>query len=323
MGSRKVAFMSSRDYYEVLGVAREASAEEIKKAYRKLARQYHPDLHPGDKTAEAKFKEVQGAYDILSDQSKRDMYDRFGAAAFEPGAAGPGGPGRSRNFHRGEGGPDVQFDFSGQGIDIDDILSGMMGGGRRGRGGRGARSSFREPPGQDVETQLSIPFRTAVLGGEVEVQLSGPEGDQRLAVKVPAGVDDGSKLRLAGKGQRYGGGPPGDLIVVVRVQPHAYFTRKGSDVFLDAPISLSEAVLGATIDVPTLDGVAQVTIPPGTSSGQKLRLRGKGGPTKSGPRGDQYVQIKILVPKETDSESRELIRRFSEKNPVDPRRGLW
>lgn len=312
---------AKRDYYDVLGVKREATPEEIKRAYRKLARQYHPDLHPGDKTAEANFKEVQEAYDVLSDSTKRDQYDRFGSAAFDFGAAG-GGP-RTRTYSwssKGQG-PDVHFDFGEEGIDVEDILGGLFGGRAQGRSS-GRRTRFTNVPGEDLETELTIPFRTAVLGGEVDVALSGPE-TSRLTIHVPPGVADGAKLRLAGKGRPSPtGGKAGDLIVLVRVEPHPYFTRKGQDVYIDVPITIREAVAGARVDVPTLEGVISVSIPPGASSGQKLRLRGKGGPNKEGGRGDQYVVVKVVVPKGVDDESKRWIEQFDQRNPMNPRGNL-
>lgn len=312
--------MANADYYKTLEVSREATADEIKKAYRKLARKYHPDLHPGDKAAEKKFKEVQEAYDVLSDPDKRDQYDRFGSAAFEQGGPGP----RSRTYTwSSQGGPNVEFDFGGD-VGMEDILSSLFGGrprpGTGAGGGRWAGPGARMP-GSDIETQLSVPFTTALMGGEVDVTLPGK--GERLSITIPPGVGDGARLRLAGKGQPSQlGGPPGDLYVLVRVEPHPYFTRKGSDVYLEVPISIAEAVLGGSIDVPTLDGTITLTIPQGTSSGQKLRLRGKGGKKKSGERGDQYVQVKVVVPKDVDDESKRLIEQFDRKNPTHPRRKL-
>lgn len=308
--------MAKRDFYEVLGVTREATADEIKRAYRKLARKYHPDLNPNDKKAEASFKEVQEAYDVLSDSSKRDQYDRFGAAGFEQGEAGP----RSRSYtwsSRQGGGPQGGFEYEGGG-GFEDILGGLFGG-RFGRGGGRRGPAFADMPGEDVETELKIPFLKAVQGGDIDVEVSGRDS-KRLSIKIPPGVHDGARLRLAGKGRPSPtGGAAGDLIVLVRVEPHPVFTRKGNDVYVEVPVSIGEAVLGASIDVPTLDGTILVSVPPGTSSGQKLRLRGKGVPGKQG-RGDQYVLVKIVVPKTVDEESRKLIEEFSQKNPANPRR---
>lgn len=304
--------MAKRDFYDVLGVKREASAEEIKKAYRNLARKFHPDLHPGDKKAEKNFKEVQEAYDVLSDQDKRDQYDRFGNAAFEQGGPGP----RSQNYTwSNQGSPEMQFDFGEGGLG--DILGGLFGG--RGRKGGGAGGT-QDIPGDDIETELSIPFRTAVMGGDLDITISGNGPGQRLTVTIPPGVNDGARLRLAGKGRPSPTkGRSGDLYVLVRVEPHGFFTRNGRDVYLDAPISISEAVLGTSMDVPTLEGTVTVAVPPGASSGQKLRIRGKGGPSKDGERGDQYVQIKVVSPKSVDDESKRLIEQFARRNPMNPR----
>lgn len=288
-----------RDYYEVLGVPRNASEADIKKAYRKLARQHHPDRNPGNKQAEARFKEVQEAYDVLYDKNKRAVYDRFGFSA--PGAGGQGP-------FRPEGGGPGGFEFQGVNPeDLESILGAFGGGGfgemfgRRPRGrGRGAR------PPQSVEAEAGIPFLTAALGGTVSLSVDG----RTIELRVPAGVEEGKKLRLAGQGP--GGG---DLLVRVKIEPHPYFRREGKNVILEAPISVTEAVLGAKVDVPTLDGThLTVTVPPGTSSGARLRLRGKG---IAG--GDQFIEIKIVVPKSHDARSRELIEEFARHNPQNPR----
>jgi DnaJ-class molecular chaperone len=288
-----------RDYYEVLGVSRNASEADIKKSYRKLARQHHPDRNPGDKQAEARFKEVQEAYDVLSDKNKRTQYDRFGFA-------GPGGQGP----FRAEGGGPGNFEF--QGVNPEDLASifAAFGGGGGdlgsmfGQRGRGRRRTARPP--ESVEAEVAIPFLKAALGGTVSLSVDGREID----VRVPAGVEEGKKLRLAGQGP--GGG---DLLVRIKVEPHPYFRREGKDVVLEVPVSISEAVLGAKVDVPTLDGThLTVKVPPGTSSGARLRLRGKG---IAG--GDQFIEIKIVVPKASDERSRELIEEFARLNPQNPR----
>jgi DnaJ-class molecular chaperone len=308
-----------RDYYETLGVARDASEDDIKKAYRKLARQYHPDRNPGDKGAEAKFKEIQDAYDVLSDKAKRGQYDQFGflgpGEGF-PGAGGGGGEEGNQSFTfrwGGDGGPQG-FDFSGMDANqADDIMRHFFGGGDGGMGAaagrRGRRSRSRPQPAQDVEAEVSIPFLTAAVGGSMDVKV----GDQTLTVKVPPGIEDGQVMRL--QGQAPGGG---NLLLKLRVQPHPYFRRDGKDVILEAPISLAEAVLGARIDVPTLDGsLVTVKVPAGTSSGARLRLRGKG--IKGG---DQYIETKIQVPAKIDQRSQELIEEFAKRNPQQPRENL-
>jgi DnaJ-class molecular chaperone len=302
-----------RDYYETLGVKRDATEEEIKKAYRKLARQYHPDRNPGDKQAEARFKEVQDAYDVLSDKAKRAQYDQFGFVGPGAGFGGPGGGGTTFHFGGGPGGA--------EGMDPQqaaELFSQLFGGGgnaggfdmgglfnRRGRGG----TRTRRPPAEDVEAEVTLPFLTAAQGGTVDLTVGGHE----LSVKIPAGVTSGQTLRLAG--QAPGGG---NLLLKLRVEEHPYFRREGKDLVLEVPLSLAEAVLGARVDVPTLDGTRlTVKVPPGTSSGSRLRLRGKG--IKGG---DQYIEIKIVVPAPKDERGRELIEEFARLNPQNPRADL-
>jgi DnaJ-class molecular chaperone len=301
-----------RDYYEILGVPRTASEEEIKKAHRKLARQYHPDRNPGDKQAEAKFKEVQDAYDILMDKNKRAQYDRFGRVGPDGGFGGGAGP-RGQTFHWGAGPGGFEEVDAGS---VADILRQAFGGGGGPAGfeellrGQGrARRGRRPEPAPEVESEVSIPFVTAALGGKVSLTVN----DRELDVTIPPGVEDGQVLRL--KGQSPGGG---NLRLVLRVQPHPFFRREGNNIVLEAPLSVSEAVLGTKLDVPTLDGTRlTVKIPPGTSSGTRLRLRGKG--IKGG---DQYIETKVVVPAPTAERSRELIEEFARLNPQNPRAGL-
>jgi DnaJ-class molecular chaperone len=305
----------ARDFYETLGVKRNASEDEIKKAHRKLARQYHPDRNPGDKQAEARFKEVQEAYDILSDKTKRAQYDRFGEAGLGgAGFAGAHGGPRASTFQWGAGpggfqemdpteAADLFRQFfgggGGGGVDMDEVL------GNRARAGRGRR---RAAP-QEVETEATIPFLIAANGGTVTLHIDGRE----ISVKVPAGVADGQALRL--QGQAPGGG---DLRLRLHIEPHPYFRREGKDIILQVPLSLAEAVLGTRVEVPTLDGTRlTVKIPPGTSSGARLRLRGKG---IAG--GDQYIEVKIVVPAAGDDRSRQLIEEFARLHPQNPRADL-
>jgi curved DNA-binding protein len=302
------------DLYEILGVNRNASEEDIKKAYRKLARQYHPDRNPGDKQAEVKFKEIQDAYDILSDKNKRAQFDRFGHVGPDGGFGGRGG-GNTFRWGGGPGGP--QEIDPGQAADL---FRQFFGGGMGGPGGMGGfdevftqpgkgRRSRRAAPAQEVESEVSIPFLTAALGGSVTLNVNARE----LAVKVPAGVEEGQSLRL--QGQAPGGG---DLRLVLRIQPHPFFRREGKNIILEVPLSVPEAILGAKLDVPTLDGTKlTVKVPPGTSSGARLRLRGKG---IQG--GDQYIEIKVVVPEAKDARSRELVEEFGRANPQNPRAGL-
>jgi DnaJ-class molecular chaperone len=309
----------AKDFYTTLGVARDASADDIKRAYRKLARENHPDLHPNDKKAEQRFKEVQEAYEILSDEEKRAQFDRFGSAAFEQGFPGGAGGPRTYTWSGSRGAGPAEFEFGGMG-GIDDLVQNLFGARGRQRGGRRQTGfGYGQERGRDHETELAVPLKTALLGGEMEINVFGTKSE-RLSIKIPPGVEDGARLRLAGKGEAApGGGEPGDLIVLVRVQSHPYFTRDGNDVIVDVPVTLEEAVLGAQIDVPTLDGTISLAIPPGTSSGKRLRLRGKGAKSKTGERGDQYVRLKIVVPAQVDEASQKLIRDFAKRNPLSPR----
>lgn len=337
-----------RDYYEVLGVKRTATEAEIKKAYRKLARQHHPDVNPDNPQAETKFKEIQAAYDVLSDKGKRSDYDIFGHDAFTRGAgAGPGASGGAQYgpvdfqdiFGRRPGEPGSSaagggsggFEgFTVQGGNIQDILGQFFHQGFGGQAswqdspfGRTQRAQVRQR-GADKQHQVSISFAEA-YGGK-ELTLRSREGEQ-FKVRIPAGIDSGGKVRVVARGEPgLNGGPPGDLIVHVVVQEHPYFERRGDHIYLSVPVTFSEAALGATVEVPTLSGRVQLKVPPGTQSGKELRLRGKGFPHLGGPgagRGDQLVRIEIVVPRELDVRSRELLRELSSLNPGDPRTGRW
>jgi len=294
-----------RDYYEVLGVKRDASEAEIKSAYRKLARKYHPDRNPGDKQAEENFKEVQGAYDVLSEKEKRAQYDRFG---FQ-GENGPGGGGAGGPFRWGAGPEHVDV----QGMDpeaAEELLRGIFGGGLCGMGdvfgrtARGAGGRTRRPrpaePEAETEHEITIPFLTAAEGGSIDLNINGQQG----SVRIPAGVEDGQVIRVPA--------PSGGRVrLKLRIEPHPYFKREGKDVVLEVPLSLPEAVLGTKVDVPTLAGERlTVKVPPGTSSGSRLRLRGRG---IQG--GDQFIETKVVVPAPKDERSRELIEEFARLNP--------
>jgi DnaJ-class molecular chaperone len=336
--------MAERDYYEVLGVGRGASNDEIKKAYRRLARKYHPDLHPGDKAAEAKFKELSAAHDVLADADKRKLYDQYGPdglrAGFTPGAAGfRQGPGGYTYTHTGQGqNPFEGFDFSqfrgtGGAESMEDLIGRLLGGAAAGGRGRpGPRRGRVQPetpeemePGADVETEIGLTFEQAARGAKTELTLRHASGrDETLSVDIPAGVHDGQRIRLRGQGRASPyGGPRGDLYVVCHVAVHAYFRAEGRDLYLDLPISATEAMLGAEVDVPTLAGKATVTIPAGTSSGQKLRLRGRGIAGHGGQAaGDLYVVVRIVTPREIDGKAQELLREFDRVKPFNPRQNV-
>jgi molecular chaperone DnaJ len=376
-----MATTTKQDYYELLGISRKASQKEIRQAYRKLARKYHPDLNPGDKSAEEKFKQVQEAYDILSDSKKRQMYDQFG---FEtPGPAGMPGAGDAGDIHFDFGGFDFGGGGAGGGPSFRDLFSQFFRG-----GGAAAEASSRAEPGSSLEYQIEISFWEAVRGTVKKLTISrldvcsdchgtgatgqaqtctacggsgqvtqtsgrmrfnltctrcggsgrirnicrvcGGEGRVQRAdtieVRIPAGVQTGSRVRVPGKGNAgNSGAPPGDLYIITEVQPHPYYGRRGDDIYTTVPITVSEATLGAKIEVPTIDGRSLLRIPPGTNSGQKLRLREKGVPSARNPgrRGDQYVELQVVVPKPVDERVRELLKELQKVAPEDPRKDLF
>ena len=379
-----MATTSKQDYYDLLGVPRKAPVKEIRAAYRKLARKYHPDLNPGDKSAEEKFKQIQEAYEVLSDTKKRQMYDQFGFNT--PGQAGPQGPGGSYNVSP----EDIHFDFGGfdfggagapgGGASFRDLFSQFFRGGGAGAG----QAGYETEAGSDLEYQIDISFAEAMRGAQKKVSITrldvcndchgkgsvggeqtcnvchgsgrvtetsgkmkfqvacsrcggsghlrtvcracGGEGRVRRAetldVRIPPGAQTGSRVRVAGRGNAgANGGPPGDLYFITQVQPHPFFDRRGDDLYTVVPITVTEAALGAKVEVPTIDGRAQVRIPPGTDSGKKLRLREKGAPSarRQGHRGDQIVEVQVVVPKPEDEKVRELLRELSKAAPEDPR----
>src|SRR5919201_6213692 len=393
---------ATKDYYAALGVKKNASADEIRKAFRKLARKYHPDVNPGDKKAEERFKEISEANDVLSDPKKRKIYDQLGyysdnidPAAAEAyargggfGAGGFGAPGG----RGGAGAQGIPFDFGGfdfseagaGGSSFRDIFSGIFGG--RGTG-FGARREGPEP-GSDLEYQVNVPFWQAIRGGVLRLNITrndacsncsgrgfietaekcpecqgkgqisqssgrmkfnipcprcqgtghnratcrvcGGEGvinhSEPMEVRIKPGTRDGQRIRLAGKGNAgANSGPPGDLYIIIRAEQHPVFRRETDDIYVTVPVTAAEAALGAKIEVPTIDGRAQLKVPPGTQSGQKLRLREKGVPSavKEGTRGDQIVEIKIVVPEARDLKARELLRELAKLNPEDPREELF
>lgn len=317
--------MEKRDFYDVLGIARGADEAEIKRAYRRLAKKYHPDTNKGKKDAETKFKEVQEAYDVLSDKDKRQRYDQFGHAGVDPRFQG-GGP---QAWSSADG---VPIDFENLG-DIFDFAF-TRGGQRQGSGsvferffrGHGGPEGFHTtaaPPAQDIEHPVTLTFDQAIRGTTLELHLTAGRGQETISVKIPAGVHEGQRIRIKGKGEG-GKRGAGDLYVVCTIQPHAYFRRVGDDIYLEAPLSITEATLGAKIDLPSLDGVRTVTIPPGTASGSRLRLSGLGVTSpKTGRRGDQYVVIKIVPPSKPTPEQERLLKELAATNARSPREGLW
>jgi molecular chaperone DnaJ len=404
-----MATTAQKDYYSMLGVKKSASADEIRKAFRKLARKYHPDVNPGDKGAEEKFKAMSEANDVLSDPKKRKIYDQLGyysdnidpAAAEAYAQGGPTGAGGFGGFEPGNqsGAPGGQgFDFGG--FDFTDMFEGARGkrsspagGGFKDIfsgifGGRGGGEQQGPEPGHDLEYQVNVPFWTAIRGGVMKLNISrretcahchgqgfvqspgscpecggkgqvtqtggrmkfnvpcprchgtghnvstctGCHGEgslertEPLEVRIKAGTRDGQRIRIAGKGNAGArGGMAGDLYVIIRTGEHPVFQRDGDDIRLTVPVTATEAALGAKVEVPTIDGRTVLKIPPGTQSGQKLRLREKGVPsaTKEGTRGDEIVEIKLTVPMPRDERSKEILRELAKLNPEDPREKLW
>src|SRR6267143_2224371 len=403
-----MATTAKKDYYELLGVKKSASAEDIRKAFRKLARKYHPDVNPGDKGAEEKFKALSEANEVLSDPKKRKIDDQVGfysdnidpatAEAYARAGGGAGGfQGGGQGNARGQG---VNVDFGG--FDFSDMFE------NAGRGGRGAAGSgsFRDifsgifgggrgtaaeegpEPGTDLEYQVNVPFWTAIRGGVMRINISRQvvssnchgqgfleqpgkcpqcngtgqvtqtggrmkfnvqcprchgtgknistcptchgegtvERTEPLEVRIKPGTRDGQRIRIPGKGNAGAhGGPPCDLFVIIRTGDHPIFRREGDDIYLSVPVAVTEAVLGAKIEVPTIDGRALLKIPPGTQPGQKLRLRDKGVPsaTQDGARGDEIVEITVKIPMPRDERTKELLRELATLNPEDPRAELW
>jgi curved DNA-binding protein len=305
-----------RDYYEVLGVSRDASEDEIRAAYRRLARRYHPDVNK-EEGAEDRFKEISEAYEVLRDPEKRERYDRLGPN-WKDGQDVSGAPG----FNGFQGFDDVRGDFGGGdfgGADFSDFFEGLFGGrtrARRGARAQGFGGGF-SGRGSDHEAVLELTLEEAAAGGRRQVSL----GDGRdYEVNIPRGVRDGQRIRLAGEGGRGpGGGPPGDLLLRVRLKPHPRFRRNGDDLEVDLPVAPWEAALGATVDVPTLNGRARVKVPAHSSCGRRLRLRGEGMPTNGGA-GDLYALVKIVLPKRLRREERELFERLAEVSKFDPRK---
>jgi len=295
----------TKDYYDILGVSRQATEKDLKSAYRKLARKYHPDVNPGDKGAEEKFKEVSAAFAVLSDPEKRAKYDRGGHAAFEPG------------FDPFQG---STIDFQDLGLgNLSDIFELFGGGGRRPRAGR------RAARGEDRELEMSLPFTDAIHGTTVEVAIpraiargSGRVmAEEKVKVRIPAGIEDGGRVRIAGKGNDgVLGGPAGDAYVNIRVEPHPMFRRDHADLVCEVPVGIVKATLGGDLEVPTLEGRATIKIPPGTRGGQRFRLKGRGIGARGGhAAGHLYAVVQIVTPKELDARSVELLEEFARRNP--------
>lgn len=296
--------MTQRDYYEVLGVKKTAGEDEIKKAYRALAKKFHPDKNKGNKEAENKFKEISEAYAVLSDKEKREQYDRLGREAFSFGGSGAGPfPGfdfsefANRARRSGGGGGGERRNTGG----FTDIFSDLFGGG-----------GFEQEPsrGGDAEAELTIGFRESVLGATMDLTVNGTP----IKVKIPEGIAEGQRIRIRGKGTPGAmGGPPGDLNVLIHVQPHPLFQRRGHDIYIDLPITVGEAIRGADVEVPTIHGPVRARIPAGTQGGQTFRLSGKGVKKKNGANGDHYYRVEIFVPRDAPDDAVETIEaRYAE-----------
>ena len=316
--------MSKKDFYSILGVARTASADEIKKSYRKLAMQFHPDKNPGDKKSEEKFKEISEAYDVLSDTKKRDMYDQFGHAGNQQGfgAGGPFGGGAGAGgfggFRNGPGsntnGGDPFQDIFG------DVFGDIFGNARGAGGARGRRPS----KGTDLRYTLNISFEDSALGTEKVIsfvrQRGNKEESAKLSVNVPAGVKEGQRLKLSGEGDAApGGGTAGDLYVIINIQDHPLFKRQENDVTLDLPIGYTDAILGTNVEVPTLTGKAMIRIPPGTHTGQSFRLKGKGFSKIGGfGSGDMLVRILVDTPHTLSARQKEIMEELAKSAEATP-----
>ncbi|HEV2710811.1 MAG TPA: DnaJ C-terminal domain-containing protein [Edaphobacter sp.] len=407
-----MATTQTKDYYGTLGVKKTATADDIRKAFRKAARKYHPDVNPGDKKAEEKFKEISEANDVLSDDKKRKIYDQFGFYSdnIDPAAAeaaarggyggGSGFSGGGRTQTGGRAGQEVPFDFGG--FDFSDFQAGARGGQQESSGGfggsfkdifggmfSGGQKAQRGPqPGTDLEYQVSVDFWTAVRGGVTRLEIQRQEvcpsckgksttggsiecpechgsgqvtqmgGRMKFNIQCPQcggtgkiqnscrtcdgagvvikreplefrikpGTRDGQRIRLAGKGNAgMHGGAAGDLFLIIKAGTNPVFSRNGDDIYVTVPVTVAEAALGAKIEVPTIDGRTQLKIPPGTQAGQKLRLREKGvqSAAREGTRGDQIVEVKVVVPKVQDERSKEILRELAKLNPDDPRTALF
>lgn len=330
----------AEDYYKTLGVHRDASQAEIQKAYRELARKHHPDMNPNDKTAKTKFQQVQKAFDVLNDQEKREMYDRYGSsfetmgggAQADPGWGGQSWPGG------GPGGRPSGVHF--EDVDLSQLFgeryaeSAGQGAGRSAgfadifnqfrRGGRKPPSATSRRRGADLTHEVHVPFATAINGGQIQLAVQRRDGKtETIEVKIPQGIQDGKKIRVRGQGEPAPqGGTPGDILISVRVTPHPHFQRRGNHLHVKVPVALAEAILGAKIDLPTPRGAVTLSIPPGTSSGAKLRVKGHGVSTKGGQTGDLLAEIQIVLPKDLTEAERTMIREIGNRQQDDPRAKL-
>ena len=303
--------MAAKDYYRILGVGRNATDKEIRQAYRRLARKHHPDVNPNDKSAEGKFKEISEAYEVLSDKEKRAQYDRFGHLGdmWKHASAQPGG-------FTWQAGPEAEFDAGGG---LGDLFDTFFGSGRRATRTWGAPTR-----GADMQTPVELTLEEAYSGAMRKVTVRDESGQQRtLEVRMPPGVDTGSKIRAAGQGARSApGGQAGDLYLLVNVVPHKVFQRKGDDLYCDLPVAFPEAALGAEAECPTMKGRVKVKVPAGSSSGRMLRLAGLGMPKLRGQGcGDLYATVKVMVPKSLTPEERQLIERLGRSIRDDAKRG--
>ena len=299
--------------YELLGVKPDASPDEIRKAYRKLAKQLHPDLNPGKPEAEARFKSVTAAYDLLSDADKRARYDR--------GEIDETGAERPQYSYRPHAEGAHGWKYSSQEMDPADLedLFAMFGSGMRGGGARRGRGQGFQAPGSDRLYTLTVDFAEAATGAKKRLSLAP---DNALDVTIPPGIEDGQVLRLRGKGDPgIGGGPAGDALIEVHIAPHPHFRRDGDNILLDLPVSLSEAVLGGRVTVPTVTGPVAMTIPKGSDTGAQLRLRGKGIQRRNAA-GDQIVTLKVMIGAPGDAELAAFLEGWAQKHPVDPRQGM-
>lgn len=302
--------MTSKDPYDILGVSRTASQDEVKRAYRRLAKKHHPDRNPGDKSAEQRFKEVQAAYEVLGDSQRRAQYDRFGA----------GGPMPEFHTWTAGGGPPFEgagIDFSSLG-DLTSIFEQFFSHGRPHARRRAAPRQARSR-GANIEHSIELSFEEALNGTTREVVLAGGRQAERIEVRIPAGVIDGQPVRVKNKGQD-GPAGRGDLIIRCHIRPHPLFRRDKRDILLDLPLTFTEATLGAAVEIPSPDGPTVVKVPPGTSSGTKLRLRGRGAPDgRSGTRGDLFAVVRIQTPKSVSPRTRELLEELERELHQQPR----